>query len=114
MHDFTNPTPLSSSPELEELVEELMRTTGSLSLIVNQLLRCAVSGTAPDDEPVPDTLRRLLTSVLGPIVQRHGPQAIARAAAIVSEARELVCEQIFAVADLGQKHLGTYVVSGDP
>jgi hypothetical protein len=102
MHDLTNPTPLSNNPELDEFVDELMRTTGSLSLIVNQLLRCAVSGCAPDDESVPDTLRRLLTSVLAPMVQRYGPEAVARAAAIVGDARELACESIFAGADSGR------------
>lgn len=98
MLDSTNPSFPQPVPELDEFVSELMQATGALTLIVNQMMRFELSGRAsPSAEPVPETLRRLLASVLPPIVQRYGPAAVAQAAAIVAEARDLACDGIFAL-----------------
>lgn len=93
MTSSTNPEP--SSGELTEFVAELLEATGSLMLIVDHLARFDLHAAAPDGEPVPDLLGRLLGAVLGPLVAWHGPGALREAAAVLADARELACAAVF-------------------
>ena len=93
---------MSSSPKtppaLDAFVSELLQTTGSLMLIVDHMSRFAASGRAqPSADPIPDVLTRLLTSVLVPLVERYGSGALEDATALLGDACELACEEIFLV-----------------
>jgi hypothetical protein len=91
----SNSTP-KVPPALDVFVSELLQTTGSLMLIVDHMTRFGLSGrSAPDSEPVPEVLTKLLASVLGPLLDDYGADALMDAARIVGDTGDIACDEIF-------------------
>jgi hypothetical protein len=84
--------PPQTPAALREFVAELLQSTGTLMLMASDMARYPASS---DAEPVPDLMTKLLESVLGPLVEYYGTHALTEAAAILGEAREIVCNDIF-------------------
>ena len=83
---------------LDELVIELLACGGALSQMITGMVEFAASGrSAPDAPSIPDVARSLIRSVCGDLAKRHSNRDVRVAAAIVREATDAICNDIFAV-----------------
>lgn len=90
--------PVGPREPLDELVSELLSVGAVLSQIVARMVRFEAEGrTAPDAAPIPEVARTVLRDVLGDLRKRHSKRDIRVAAAIVAEATEAICNDVFFV-----------------
>lgn len=94
MNDTTSP---SAQDPVGAYVEALLVCTGTLMNIVDHMLAydAACGGPPPDAEPIPDTLRRLLTQTLGPAFA--GRDDLPAAAALLEQTTERIADEIYFV-----------------
>ena len=89
---------LNSNDALDELVFQLLGCGAVLSQIVSGMIRCEAAGrSAPDAAPIPTVAQSLIRSVLTEVERRHSRRDLKVAAAIVREATDAICENIFFV-----------------
>ncbi len=87
-----------SSAALDEFVRRLLDCGGVLSQIVSHMVQTQASGrSAPDAAPIPTVAHELIVSVLTELKRGHSRRDLMVAAAIVGEATEAICENIFCV-----------------
>lgn len=83
---------------LDELVIELLACGGALSQMITGMVEFSASGrSAPDAPPIPDVARSLIRDVCRGLAKRHSKRDVRVAAAIVREATDAICNDIFAV-----------------
>lgn len=94
MNDTTSP---SSQDPLAAYVEALLVCTGTLMRIVDHMLAydAARGGPHPEAEPIPDTLRRLISQTLAP--DFAGGDELAAAAALIERTTDRICDEIYLV-----------------
>jgi hypothetical protein len=81
------------------LVAQMLQTTGTLTLVVDEMMRFQAAGhSAPDAPSVIDILDRLLRDVLASLLATHPAAAIEEAAAVLREADEIVCRDLYFVS----------------
>lgn len=97
--DMTDQHHLQRPPDvLDELTTELLGCGGVLSQIVSHAVRWeAAGGSTPDAAPVSDVTRALVRDALQDLSQHHAKHELRRAAAVLSEATTLLCDNIFLV-----------------
>ena len=88
-------TTTDATHPLDWFVSSLLQSTGQLMLIVDHMARHP--STAPAAESVDDVLHRLLRDTLADALDAHEPAALAAAAALLADAREVIGEEIFLV-----------------
>jgi len=83
---------------VDELVIELLACGGALSQMITGMAEFAASGqAAPDAPPIPEVARSLIRDVCAELAKRHPERDVKVAAAIVREATDAICSDIFAV-----------------
>ena len=75
-----SPAPL---PAIDEFVDAILQSYGQLSMLVEHMERYP---SDPGADPVPVVLKRLFTGTLAPLVDQHGPEAVATAAKLLAAA----------------------------
>ncbi len=96
MSELTDP----STPDdvLERFVAELLGAGAVLSQIVSQMVRFdAEHGVNPDAVPIPQAAHELLCNGLVQVKPRHSPRDWKVAAAILKEATDAICDNVFFV-----------------
>jgi hypothetical protein len=89
----------SGDPAIAALVAQLLQTTATLTVIVDEMLRFAASAhAAPDAPPVIDVLGRLLCSVLPDLLGDHPAASIECATSVLRDADALMCSELYFVA----------------
>jgi hypothetical protein len=87
-----------SDQAVTRFVEQLLLVTSPLQSIVNHMFEFQAAGrSAPDAPPVEVVLADLLEGTLAGLVERHGRQAVEAAAAVLEDAGETICSEIFIV-----------------
>lgn len=83
---------------LDELVIELLACGGALSQLITGMAEFSASGrSAPDAAPIPDIARSLIRDVCRDVTKRHSKRDVKVAAAIVREATDAICNDVFTV-----------------
>lgn len=94
MPEHTNGT----RPALEEFVHELLECGAVLSQIVSHMVRFGAAGlSSPDAAPVPVVAHKLISDALTDVKRRRSRRDLKMAAAIVRDATEAMCENLFFV-----------------
>lgn len=96
MSELTDP----STPDdvLDGFVAELLGAGAVLSQIITQMVRFdAARGENPDAVPIPQAARELLSTVLAGLKPRHSRRDWKVAAAILKEATDTICEEVYFV-----------------
>jgi hypothetical protein len=89
---------ISSDDTIDELAFQLLGCGAVLSQMVSGMIRCEASGrSAPDAAPIPTVAQSLIRDVLGDLKRHHSRRDLAVAAAIVDEATDAICQNIFFV-----------------
>jgi hypothetical protein len=107
--EFAAPAPIESmsslppcesgDPAIAALVAQMLQTTATLTVIVDEMMRFAASGhAAPDAPPVIDILGRLLCSVLPDLLGDHPRASIECATSVLRDADALMCSELYFVA----------------
>lgn len=91
-----NPTP---TPAVTTLVEAMLQSYGQLALILDHMQRNR--DESPDAASIPEVLAELLGGVLAQLRERHGDEAVATAAQMLSAATQLIGEEVFLVDPAG-------------
>jgi hypothetical protein len=87
-----------ASPAIVSLCEELQALANTLGPILARMHHYKASRTsAPDAPPIREVLDMLLSETLAPMSRRHADDEIARAAALLAEARQAIAEEIIIV-----------------
>lgn len=87
-----------SKDALDELVRQLLECGGALSQVVASMVRFQAAGrSAPDAAPIPVVAHSLIRSILDDVGRRYSDRDLKTAAAIVEEATEAICHEIFIV-----------------
>jgi hypothetical protein len=85
----------SASP-LDELAAALLSCGAVLSQMIAGMVEFERSGrSAPDAAPIPDVAHSLVVDVLDGVRRRHSRRDIRMAAAIIAEATNAICSDIF-------------------
>jgi hypothetical protein len=79
---------------LDQFVDSLLESTAQLMLIVDHMQRYPSDPTAA---PIDETLRRLVSSVLKPELDRRDPAELTSAAALLATARDVIGGEFFLV-----------------
>ena len=96
MTDHTDPA--SPHDALDKLISELLGVGAVLSQIVTQMVRFEAGGrSAPDAAPIPEVAHSLLRDVLRDLRKQHSDRDLGVAAAVVNEATEAICNEVFFV-----------------
>jgi len=89
----------SGDPAIAGLVAQLLQTTGTVTLIVDEMMRFHAAGhSAPDAPPVIDVLGSLLRDVLSGLLAEHSRMTIESAATILREADAIMCRDLYFVS----------------
>ena len=84
---------------LDELCSELLSVGAVLSQIVAQMVRFEAQGrSAPDAAPIPEAAHALLRDALGELEERHSAEDLRATAAIIRQATDSICNEVFFVA----------------
>lgn len=84
---------------LGELAGQLLGCGAVLSQMISHMEENQATGkSAPDAAPVPIVARELVRDVITDLTRRHSAEEIEAAAAIVGEATDAICRDIFLVA----------------
>jgi hypothetical protein len=98
---MTKPIPIHPSPRdavLQELADQLLDCGGVLSQIVSGMVQWQAAGLGhPDAAPIPEAARSLVADVLKEIRPKHSRRDLKVAAAIVKEATEAICDNVYGV-----------------
>lgn len=98
MTDQHDSLPLASP--LEQLASELLSCGAVLSQMIAGMVGFEQSGrSAPDAAPIPEVAHSQVVGVLDGVRRRHSKRDIRTAAAIVAEATDAICDDIFIVDD---------------
>jgi hypothetical protein len=90
--------PYPQDPTLEELAKQLLEVGAVLSQIVGHMVRAGAAGQAsPEAAPIPDLAGSLVAEALADVKPKHSRRDLKVAAAIVGEATDAICENIFTV-----------------
>ena len=90
---MTNESPFH--PSVETLVDAIMQSHGQLTLILDHMERNR--NTAPDADPIPVVLHRVLCDVLSELPDRHDAEDLATAAQMLAAATDTVADNLFLV-----------------
>jgi hypothetical protein len=94
MRELTN-VPGSDSA-LDVFVGQLLGCGAVLSQIISQMARhAAAGGPTPDTVPIPVAAHELLVEVLGDLEPRYERRDLRRAAGLLKEATDRICEEVF-------------------
>ena len=89
---------VSSNDALDELAFQLLGCGAVLSQMISGMIRCQAAGrSAPDAAPIPSVAQDLIRDVLGDLKRRYSRRDLKVACAIVEEATDAICENIFFV-----------------
>jgi hypothetical protein len=95
----TKPPCSSGDAAIAALVAQLLQTTATLTVMVDEMMRFRSAGrSAPDAPPVVEILGRLLCDVLPALLATHSPAAIADVATILREADDIMCRDLYFVS----------------
>jgi hypothetical protein len=93
------PTCESGDPAIAGLVAQLLQTTATLTVIVDEMMRFEAAGhSASDAPPVIDVLGRLLRDVLPGLLVEHSRMTIESATIILREADAIMCRDLYFVS----------------
>lgn len=83
---------------LDDVIAQLLAVTGPLTQILEHMARVSATGqSAPDAPPVAEVLTGLLRDVLEPLPAAHGEHVLQSTAAVLDQAAELICSEVFLV-----------------
>jgi hypothetical protein len=89
----------SGDPAIASFVAQLLQSTATLTVIVDEMMRFQAGGhSAPDAPPVIDVLGRLLRDVLPSLLVEHSRMTIESATTILREADAIVCRDLYVVS----------------
>jgi hypothetical protein len=89
----------SGDPAIAGLVAQMLQTTATLTVMVDEMLRFQAAGhSAPDAPPVIDILGRLLCDVLPSLLVEHSRMTIETATTILREADAIMCRDLYFVS----------------
>jgi hypothetical protein len=95
----TMPPGASGDAAIAGLVAQMLQTTATLTVIVDEMMRFRDAGhSAPDAPPVIEILGRLLRDVLPALLTTHPPAAIEDVAAVLHDADEIMCRDLYFVS----------------
>jgi hypothetical protein len=81
------------------LVAQMLQTTATLTVMVDEMMRFESAGhSAPDAPPVIDVLGRLLCDVLPALLANHPPSAIDGVTEILRDADAIMCRDLYVVS----------------
>ena len=88
----------SGDPAIAALVAQMLQTTATLTVMVDEMMRFRDAGhSAPDAPPVIDVLGRLLCDVLPGLLVEHSRMTIETATTILREADAIMCRDLYFV-----------------
>jgi hypothetical protein len=95
-------SPPPGSPDSEaaiaELAGQLLGCGAVLSQIVDHMVRTRAAGkSAPDTAPIPTVAHELIGGVIADLARRHSDEELKAAAAIVCEATDAICSDVYLV-----------------
>ena len=80
------------------LVAQMLQTTATLTVMVDEMMRFESAGhSAPDAPPVIDVLGRLLCDVLPALLADHPPAAIDDVTTVLRDADAIMCRDLYFV-----------------
>jgi len=95
----TTPPCASGDAAIAGLVAQMLQTTATLTVMVDEMMRFREAGhSAPDAPPVIEVLNRLLRDVLPALLATHPTAAIEDAAAVLSDADAIMCRDLYFVS----------------
>jgi len=87
----------------QQLVDQLLQVGAILSQIVEHMLTFQASGrSAPDADPIPEVVARLLDGVLEPLAGKNEDR-VRIAADVVAQAHRQIADEIFLVPETPQR-----------
>jgi hypothetical protein len=95
------------------LVAQLLQTTATLTVMVDEMMRFRSAGhSAPDAPPVIEILGRLLCDVLPALLATHAASSIEDVTTVLRDADEIMCRDLYfvspdAMPGLGERRPGT-------
>jgi hypothetical protein len=96
--DNTTPPCASGSADgaITGLVAQMLQTTATLTVMVDEMMRFEAAGhSAPDAPPVIDVLGRLLCDVLPALLANHAPAAIEGVTDVLRDADTIMCRDLY-------------------
>ena len=92
------PTREPGDAAIAGLVAQMLQTTATLTVMVDEMMRFHAAGhSAPDAPPVIDVLARLLRDVLPALLVSHPPAVVESAAAVLRDADAIMCRDLYFV-----------------
>ena len=89
----------SGDPAIAGLVAQMLQTTASLTVMVDEMMRFQAAGrSAPDAPPVIEVLGSLLRDVLSGLLTEHSRMTIESATTILREADAIMCRDLYFVS----------------
>jgi len=93
------PPSASGDAAIAGLVAQMLQTTATLTVMVDEMTRFRAAGhSAPDAPPVIDVLGRILCDVLPALLANHPPAAIEGVAEVLRDADTIMCRDLYFVA----------------
>jgi hypothetical protein len=95
------------------LVAQMLQTTATLTVMVDEMMRFRSAGhSAPDAPPVIEVLGRLLCDVLPALLATHAASSIEDVTNILRDADEIMCRDLYfvspdAMPTAGERRPGT-------
>ena len=97
--DNTTPPCASGDPAIAGLVAQMLQTTATLTVMVDEMMRFRAAGhSLPDAPPVIDVLGRLLCDVLPALLADHPPATIAAVTDVLRDADTIMCRDLYFVS----------------
>jgi hypothetical protein len=96
--DNTTPPCASGDRAIAGLVAQMLQTTATLTVMVDEMTRFRAAGhSAPDAPPVIDVLGRILCDVLPALLANHPPAAIEGVTDVLRDADTIMCRDLYFV-----------------
>jgi hypothetical protein len=95
------PPPKSPDPQaaVAELAGQLLGCGAVLSQIISHMVRTQAAGeSSPDAAPIPTAAHEVVGDVIADLTRRHSDEELKAAAAIVGEATDAICNDVYLVA----------------
>jgi hypothetical protein len=94
-----SPSCESGDRAIAALVAQLLQTTGTLTCMVDEMLRFQAAGhSTPDAPPVIEILGRLLCDVLPALLADHPPGTLEAVTDVLRDADEIMCRDLYFVS----------------